>query len=165
MPERSWRCSTLFHQRSIWLRTMAGSSTKREQRGQQLEQMRVRAGDGGEELPAGEDGDALRCGYVGEGIFFVRFSSSSSADALLAEPRVDCGEQLVGGGGFGERKEQRFVERGRGALGLRDRTCEWLRSRRRRSRCGWGDPLQANRHRECRRDERTGRAFRPGPPA
>ena len=33
MPERSWRCSTLFHQRSIWLRTMAGSSTKSAHRG------------------------------------------------------------------------------------------------------------------------------------
>ena len=36
MPERSWRCSTLFHQRSIWLRTMAGSSTKSAQRGRSV---------------------------------------------------------------------------------------------------------------------------------
>ena len=28
MPERSWRCSTLFHQRSPWFLIMAGSSRK-----------------------------------------------------------------------------------------------------------------------------------------
>ena len=71
MPERSWRCSTLFHQRSIWLRTMAGSSTKSTLRGKQVEQVVLGTGDGGEELPAGKDADAA-CGCRFDGhLFFV----------------------------------------------------------------------------------------------
>ena len=61
MPERSWRCSTLFHQRSPWFFTIAGSSTEDARGGtEQIEQsevgLRSSWRNGREELPAGEDG-------------------------------------------------------------------------------------------------------------
>ena len=58
MPERSCRCSTLFHQRSIWLRTMAGSSTNKALRGASVSRDLLGAGYGSEELPSRKDADA-----------------------------------------------------------------------------------------------------------
>ena len=81
MPERSWRCSTLFHQRSIWLRTMAGSSTKSAQRGQQREQRFSRAGDGSEKLPAGKDADAAGSGGLGGHLFVFDLRRAAGSGA------------------------------------------------------------------------------------
>ena len=118
MPERSWRCSTLFHQRSIWLRTMAGSSTKSTHRGQQIEQMILGAGNGREELPAWEDADASgRCSFDGH-LFVLRLAAFGDLDTLLAEARVDGGEQVFGHGRFGQRQKLGFVEAGLRALRL-----------------------------------------------
>ena len=58
MPERSWRCSTLFHQRSPWFlhHRRLFDEDARCCRAEEIEQRELGAGDGSEELPAGKDG-------------------------------------------------------------------------------------------------------------
>ncbi len=61
MPERSWRCSILFHQRSPWFFDHGGlfdedAGSIVAAGAEEVEEIEVGSGDGGEELPAGEDG-------------------------------------------------------------------------------------------------------------
>src|ERR1700734_398305 len=102
IPERSWRCSTLLHQRSIWLCTIAGSSTKRAQR----------AGDRGEEFPTGKDTDAAGSSGFDRHFFVVGFN------ALTAKARIDGSEKGFRDGRLSEGQELRFVEARLGALGF-----------------------------------------------
>ncbi len=78
------------------------------------------SGDGGEELPAGEDGGfAGAGGDVGLqlGWLFATFERGS-CDARAGEAGVDGGEEFFGDGSFGEGEEEDFVEGGAGALGF-----------------------------------------------
>ena len=94
MPLRSWRCSTLFHQRSTWFWTIAGSSTKICGCGRGRRVCRVGAGDGGEELPSGKDGDAA--GGDGARHQVVAVVVAGGFDARAAEARVHGREQPLG---------------------------------------------------------------------
>ena len=70
----------------------------------QIENTAVSSGDGSVELPAGKDGDAAGADG-GFDNFFRR-----TGDAFAAEARVNCAEQLIADGSFGEREQERFVE-------------------------------------------------------
>src|SRR5216684_1252458 len=77
--------------------------------GEEVEDGAVGAGDGGIKLPSGENVDAA--GADGGFDDFLR-----SLDALAAEAGVNCAEQMLADGSFGERKEQGFVDGSGGAL-------------------------------------------------
>ncbi len=98
MPERSWRCSTLFHQRSPWFCTMAGSSVKTRSLGpRRSSRLLLGAGDGGEELPAGKDGGfASTRGDVGLELDggVAAFEGCGRGGARAGEAGVDGGEEL-----------------------------------------------------------------------
>ena len=82
---------------------------------QQLEQMRLCAGNCGEELPAGKDGHALCFGEICDCILFA----ICILDALAAQARMNRGEQFFAGWNLRQRQEQRFIESGGRALRLR----------------------------------------------
>ena len=87
---------------------------------EEVEEGEVGSGDGGEELPAGEDGGFAGAGAdVGEelGGLFAAFEGCACG-AGAGEAGVDGGEEFFGDGGFGEREEQGVVEGGAAALGF-----------------------------------------------
>ena len=79
---------------------------------EQVKQGVAGAGDGSEELPAGEDRGFACCGGdAGEelGGLFAAFECSSRGTGA-GEAGVDGGEEFFGDGGFGEREQQGVVE-------------------------------------------------------
>ena len=103
-PERSWRCSTLFHQRSIWLRTMAGSSTKSAER-EMSESSDFCAP--ATEAKNSHPGKTLTPPAAAAS---AAISSFSYFDALMAQARVDRGQQVLGDRSLGQRQQFGFVE-------------------------------------------------------
>ena len=105
MPERSWRCSTLFHQRSIWLRTMAGSSTNSAHLGSSLSRWLSAPATAAEKLPAGKDADPAGGSRSRRPSLRLRLRLT-----LPAQPRVDRGQQPLGDRRLCQRQQLRLVQ-------------------------------------------------------
>ena len=74
----------------------------------------------GEELPAGKDADAAGGRRFDGHLFFVAFGfGSESATPLLAQARMNRGQQVFGYGRFSKRQKLRLVQAGLRALRLR----------------------------------------------
>ncbi len=117
IDERSWRCSTLFHQRSIWLRTMAGSSTRSAHLGRR--ESRVLSAPATAEKNS-HPGKTLTPPAAA---ISTAISSSSSVawrfHALLAQASVHGGEQMLGNRSFRQRQQLGFIQTALRALRIR----------------------------------------------
>ena len=86
---------------------------------EEIEEGVARAGDGGEELPAGEDGRfTCACRNVSLELRWrvTAFECCGSGRAGAGKAGVDGGEELVGHGCFSERKKESLVDVRGGAL-------------------------------------------------
>ena len=89
-------------------------------RTKEIKQRLACSGDGSEELPSGEDGGFTGArGYVRLQLdwLFATFECGSGC-SCAGEAGVDGGEKLFSDGRLGERKQEDFIERGAGALGV-----------------------------------------------
>ena len=107
----------------------------------------LRAGHGGEKLPAGKDADAA--GGRGFGGHLLVFALD--LDALAAQARVDGGQQVFRHRSFGQRQQLRFVQADLRALRLGIEFADGFDLVAEELDAHGAVGLQASRHRECRR--------------
>ena len=82
----------------------------------QIQKVMLGAGNGGEELPPGKDTYAARGCRFDLHLFFFGACVFGDLNALLAEARVDSGEQVLSDGSFCQRQQLGFIETGLGTL-------------------------------------------------